>query len=235
MKKMKKLTLLLLLLISILYSGFSQEYKDVVYLKDGSVIKGTIIEQIPNEQVKIKTEGGSIFVYRFSDIEKITKEREEINLDEYGGDFSYGVAIGGGGLGGVPIRFYTNSMTAIELGAYYRPIFIDMGYTSDIKSSIALAGGINIFLDKHYKSIKEKIKLNGLSVKGGYATSSISDEYFISFGWAHESFKKRNKKQSFIFELGGGYLKQNFKDPYEVEISIPVLIYWKLNWNWYSK
>jgi len=47
---------------------------DVVYLKNGSVVKGIIIEQVPNVQLKIKTSNGSIFVFPFADIEKITKE-----------------------------------------------------------------------------------------------------------------------------------------------------------------
>ncbi len=48
--------------------------QDVVYLKNGSVIRGTIIEQVPNVQIKIKTSDGSIFVYKIEEIEKMTKE-----------------------------------------------------------------------------------------------------------------------------------------------------------------
>ncbi|MDA8929979.1 hypothetical protein N9J07_01195 [Bacteroidia bacterium] len=49
-------------------------YVDVVYLKNGSVIKGQIMEQIPNESLKIQTAGGSIFVYKMEELTKITKE-----------------------------------------------------------------------------------------------------------------------------------------------------------------
>jgi hypothetical protein len=38
-------------------------YEDVVYLKNGSIIHGIIIEQIPNESLKIKS-GQNIFVYK---------------------------------------------------------------------------------------------------------------------------------------------------------------------------
>lgn len=48
---------------------------DVVYLKNGSIIRGSIIEQIPNDQLKIQTKDGSIFVYKMGEISKITKER----------------------------------------------------------------------------------------------------------------------------------------------------------------
>lgn len=47
---------------------------DLVYLKNGSIIKGRIIEQIPNVQLKIETRDGSLFVYKFEEIEKITRE-----------------------------------------------------------------------------------------------------------------------------------------------------------------
>jgi hypothetical protein len=51
----------------------NNNYLDVVYLKNGSVIRGTIIEQIPNESIKIETNDDSIFVYSMDGIEKITK------------------------------------------------------------------------------------------------------------------------------------------------------------------
>jgi TM2 domain-containing membrane protein YozV len=52
-----------------------QNSDDVVYLKNGSIIKGTIIEQIPGKTIKIQTQDGNIFVYGFDDIAKITKEQ----------------------------------------------------------------------------------------------------------------------------------------------------------------
>ena len=52
----------------------AQQYQDVVYLKDGSIIRGVIIEQIPNESLKIQTQGGSIFVFKMSEVIKIVKE-----------------------------------------------------------------------------------------------------------------------------------------------------------------
>lgn len=47
---------------------------EVVYLKNGSIIRGVIIEQIPGKSIKIETEGGNVFVYTYDEIEKITKE-----------------------------------------------------------------------------------------------------------------------------------------------------------------
>lgn len=49
--------------------------QDVVYLKNGSVIRGVIIEQVPNESLKIETRDGNVFVYRMEEITKMTKEQ----------------------------------------------------------------------------------------------------------------------------------------------------------------
>ncbi len=56
--------------------AFSQDvqYEDVVYLKNGSIIRGMIVEQIPNQTLKIKTADRNLFVFEFDQIEKITKE-----------------------------------------------------------------------------------------------------------------------------------------------------------------
>jgi hypothetical protein len=53
----------------------SSTLMDVVYLKNGSIIVGSIIEQVPNENLKIQTKDGSVFVYPMTDISRITKEK----------------------------------------------------------------------------------------------------------------------------------------------------------------
>jgi len=46
--------------------------EDVVYLKDGSIIHGTIIEEVPGVSIKIQTNDGNTFVYKMKAIDKIT-------------------------------------------------------------------------------------------------------------------------------------------------------------------
>lgn len=71
---MKKLiNLCLLSFFAIMVYG-QNNLEEVVYLKNGSIIRGTIIEQIPNETLKIQTKDGNIFVYKFDEIAKTTKE-----------------------------------------------------------------------------------------------------------------------------------------------------------------
>ncbi len=53
---------------------FAEQMEDVVHLKNGSIVRGTIIEQIPGESLKIQTQGGSVFVYTMDEIAKISRE-----------------------------------------------------------------------------------------------------------------------------------------------------------------
>jgi hypothetical protein len=55
--------------------AMAAEYKDVVYLKNGSVVKGVIIENIINEKIRLETSDGSVFVFKYSEISKVQKEK----------------------------------------------------------------------------------------------------------------------------------------------------------------
>lgn len=52
---------------------------DVVYLKNGSIIKGIIVEQVPGQAIKLQTADGSLFVFESSEITKMTREAATSN------------------------------------------------------------------------------------------------------------------------------------------------------------
>ncbi len=54
--------------------NFAQKIEDVIYLKNGETVRGTIIEQIPGESLKIQTADGSVFVYTIYEIAEIGRE-----------------------------------------------------------------------------------------------------------------------------------------------------------------
>lgn len=69
----------ILVLCSILFCTqlFSQtlaDFEEVVYLKNGSVIRGIIVEEFPGKSLKIQTREKNLFVYQFDEVEKITRE-----------------------------------------------------------------------------------------------------------------------------------------------------------------
>ncbi|MFV0291419.1 MAG: hypothetical protein ACK5IJ_11075 [Mangrovibacterium sp.] len=72
MGKGKFLTIMLLAMITnVLFA--QNNLQDVVYLKNGSIIKGVVIEQVFGEHIKMETADGNIFVFKAEEIEKITK------------------------------------------------------------------------------------------------------------------------------------------------------------------
>jgi hypothetical protein len=70
---MKKLTLLIILAVFTISQSYSQKVRDVLYLKNGSIIYGTIIE-VSENQYKIRTSDQSIFVFQLNEVEKYVKE-----------------------------------------------------------------------------------------------------------------------------------------------------------------
>ena len=74
---MKKLFLIFMLCC--FSSATMAQYVEIVHLKNGSMIRGVIIEQIPEKTLKIQTADGSVFMYPYSEITKITKEIPQRN------------------------------------------------------------------------------------------------------------------------------------------------------------
>lgn len=71
--------LLVVGLLAFCFTAEAQYYEEVIYLKNGSIIRGDVLEQT-GEQVKIEIEGGSILVYKMSEIKKIIKEQKGVDF-----------------------------------------------------------------------------------------------------------------------------------------------------------
>lgn len=52
----------------------AQQLTEVVHLKNGDVVSGIVIEQIPNETIKIQLRDGRMRVIEMSEIDRIVKE-----------------------------------------------------------------------------------------------------------------------------------------------------------------
>ena len=69
-----RFSVLILALIS--HISFAQDLQDVIYKKDGSILRGQLIEQdFTNGTYKIQLAGGSVFNITKDEIDKITKEQ----------------------------------------------------------------------------------------------------------------------------------------------------------------
>lgn len=71
---MKKIFLLFSLLILVFTIHARQSYQDVVYLKNGSIIRGVIVELVPDHTLKIETADKSLLVFDFDEVILLTRE-----------------------------------------------------------------------------------------------------------------------------------------------------------------
>lgn len=71
---MKKTIITITFIFNCFFLSARPFFKDVLYLKNGSIIRGIFIEQIPNNLVKIEAEVRNFQEYKNNEIEKITKE-----------------------------------------------------------------------------------------------------------------------------------------------------------------
>lgn len=74
---MKKTLALLAFAIISIGSISAQSMQDVVYLKNGSIIRGMVIEIVSDGNVKVQTADGCVFVYPMTDVQKIQKEQNQ--------------------------------------------------------------------------------------------------------------------------------------------------------------
>jgi len=75
---MKRILAMLVIFITAECAVHAAEYADVLYLKNGSRVKGVIVENELNTAVKIETRDGSIFVFRYDEIAKIGREKAAV-------------------------------------------------------------------------------------------------------------------------------------------------------------
>lgn len=64
----------LLILPFCIVNNVSAQQIGQVHLQNGSIINGVITEQVPDQYLKIQTADGSVFVYSYDELDRITKE-----------------------------------------------------------------------------------------------------------------------------------------------------------------
>ncbi|MGL5683881.1 MAG: hypothetical protein ACRDDZ_12650 [Marinifilaceae bacterium] len=209
---MKKIIALLIIFIGIHLEGNAQSYKEVVYLKNGSIINGIVIEQIPNESLKIQTADGSIYVYKMSEVVKITKEAttkkhngfssnniadKTYNIAKgYKGFVDLGYAIGVGDWGLDRVEFSTAH------GYQFNPyLFAGAGFGVNYYTDVELCN-IPIFANIRANLLNDKIT-PFVDVKLGYSVVDIEGFYFAPSIGCRFGLTRR-----MAINLGVGYTMQ---------------------------
>lgn len=179
---MKKILLRIILFCIMLPSSLmAQKLEEVVYLKNGNILRGVIIEQIPNKSITIKINENNKLLIQFDEIEKITKEeiakkekkpqalqyknKGYINLTEV--NLGYGIRSIEIRNNGLRIYEEENNYGLRTVNGYqFSPFFtlgMGLGY-----ERISYSGFIPVTIDSRIMFTKNKIS-PVLNLNGGYA------------------------------------------------------------------
>lgn len=173
MNNLGKPVLFILLLVLSLAAIAQKGMQDMVYLRNGTIVHGMVIEQMPVDPIKIQTADLSAFVHRRDEVTKITKE-EVVKSSVPNTGIPKGreglMQLGFGGLG-LGIRAYTGTASTDLLA----PIFLHLRYTPlDRKASPYLATDLGTAFNISNEDNTEGLMLNtglGVSVRTGEHTA----------------------------------------------------------------
>ena len=221
----KSLVILLLLIISTkLYAQIDKV--DVVYLKNGSIIKGEIVEIKTDEYVKIKSLCDNIWVFNNTDVLKILKEDKKVIVDSISDsqfkingvftNFSLGFLYGIGNenenpplsvLVGGGYSFKNNISVGLVTGVElldnaFVPAMIDLKYSfvnSKVSHFIFLQSGYSFVIDAQNDDIYYYNGNNERENRGGIV---ISPGFGIKWNL--------NKKNAIALSLGYRYQQNNY-------------------------
>ncbi len=214
---MKKQILFAIMLIFMFFTLSAQRSRDVVYLKNGSMIFGKLIE-VNSEHYKIQTSDGSILIYSVAEVEKYARQapfydgRKERGFSsameagllagaqhsEYFAPFSFNFLVG--------ITTGTKHTTSIGSGVEffgrpYTPVFIEYKYLINSNKTcpfIFFRGGGVLPLDREEATVYDgnyqgpKNYRGGASMTMGTGISWAKEDYetYLSFAYryAHTSY-----------------------------------------------
>lgn len=151
MKNAKLFYFSLLLAVCFIFSSnnaISEEKVDVLFLKNGSKIIGSITQLIPDSTVSIQTKDGSVFIYKTNEVLKIEKASEIENLKENYTEF--GANFGTPAVFNVVLGFHSGKsgirFSGMYLGSAYgiqASMPIKFYESEDVYHAIALALGFS--------------------------------------------------------------------------------------------
>jgi hypothetical protein len=211
---MKKLTIFLTLLIFIGFSLSAQRTTDILYLRNGSIIYGKLLE-VKDAQYKIQTREGSIFIFKSEEVERFANESPRFDGRKKSGsgfgveagilagsqETKYATPFSFNALAGV--TFMTRHVLSIGsgvefIGKQYTPLFIEYKYIFSEKKAtpfVFLRGGGLVQIsaadpDSFDTNTTYNIPFNyrgGGSFTAGTGISWVKDNYetYLSFAYRY--------------------------------------------------
>lgn len=170
----------------------SGDLQDVVYLKNGSIIRGTLLSSNASEFVKIETLGGNIFVFTQQEIKQITQE-ETVSVrpvrapkkNGYSNTTEFGFLVGQG---------TWNTEAAFNLS-------VINGYRLNQYVTV----GVGMAFNAYYQADTYLFPMYA-DVRGDLLSSWITPFYYANLGYGFRSFGNNfeNQQGGILYGLGVG-------------------------------
>ena len=183
----------------------AQKTKDALYLKNGSIIYGKLLE-IEENQYKMQTSDGSIFIYPFSDVDKYVQETPVFTGRKTTGP---GFALEGGFLLGAQITEYVAPFSFNLMGSY----------TFNTKNIVSLGSGVEfigvpftpMFIEYKY-ILRDNRTTPFFFLRGGGLLHLSGNDGDAN---PYNSYEKRDFRGGFSATVGTGisWAKEDF-EPY---------------------
>ncbi len=205
-----KLTVFLLVFLCSFAAWSQTKTEDVVYLKNGSIIRGNIVEQKIGESLKIELLGGSVFVFQQTEIDSIKKEAA-LNQKNYRNKQNYTIREKG-------FRNMTEMSLICGFGTndnnYYGYNPNDYGFSlqtvNGYKWSRWIYTGAGIGIDR-FITYKQTFAPFYFRASSEFLKKRITPYAFADIGYAHmlqsrgyDDFTQNKNRGGLYFASGGG-------------------------------
>ena len=169
--------------------------EDVVYLKNGSIIRGVVVGLDPNDSIKIRTRDASVFVYKMEEVQRIIREPRPANRvnmrDTADPDFDLALLIG---------YFRPSDEVSQEI---YKGGFAVGGEITGWDSS-GLGLGLDVY---HFRKAGEPLAINVRNPEAKISITSIS----LTLMYRIIIDETATEKPILYFGIGGGIYDANEK------------------------
>ncbi len=189
---MKRITLIMLALLIAIVSSTAQ---NVVNLKNGSIIRGELIEYIPGEKTTIQTQDGNIFVFNDEDVASVIRDESTENATNKIAGYNEKYLAPRGYRGFIDI-------TPFDLTIQSLAFSLNTTHGYQFNHNVFVGGGVGFsanyangfFSIPIYASFKGNVARGavqftyGLNVGFGIGRGESSDYYYINDSYRYEDY-----------------------------------------------
>lgn len=199
---MKKHFFTIILLCAIAVSAFPQKTKDVLYLKNGSMIFGKLVEA-NNENYRIQTSDGSILIYPAAEVEKFTRDKPSYD---------------GRKENGFTLTLETGLLAGSQDSRFTAPFSFNLlaGYTGNTRNIVSFGTGVEFFGRSYtpffieYKNIINNRKTSPFIFMRGGAVVPIGNADEGSPSMYNQYPKEYGGGASFTLGTGISWAREDF-------------------------